>query len=110
MTPEDVVVLELSSFQLMDMQISPHIAVITNISPNHLDIHKSYEEYIEAKKNIFKSQNENDILVINYDNEITKEFKNEANGKVIYFSRKSKLDDGIIYDDEKIKKCKDKII
>lgn len=109
MTPEDVVVLELSSFQLMDMQISPHIAVITNISPNHLDIHKSYEEYIDAKKNIFKSQNENDILVINYDNEITKEFKNEANGKVIYFSRKSKLDDGIIYDDEKIKKCKDKV-
>ena len=109
MTPEDVVVLELSSFQLMDMQISPHIAVITNISPNHLDIHKSYEEYIEAKKNIFKSQNKNDILVINYDNEITKEFKNEANGKVIYFSRKSKLDDGIIYDDEKIKECKDKV-
>ena len=109
MTPEDVVVLELSSFQLMDMQISPHIAVITNISPNHLDIHKSYEEYIDAKKNIFKSQNENDILVINYDNEITKEFKNEAKGKVIYFSRKCKLDDGIIYDDEKIKKCKDKV-
>ena len=109
MTPEDVVVLELSSFQLMDMQISPHIAVITNISPNHLDIHKSYEEYIEAKKNIFKSQNKNDILVINYDNEITKEFKNEANGKVIYFSRKTKLDDGIIYDDEKIKECKDKV-
>ena len=109
MTPEDEVVLELSSFQLMDMQISPHIAIITNISPNHLDIHKSYEEYIEAKKNIFKSQNENDILVINYDNEITKEFKNEANGKVIYFSRKSKLDDGIIYDDEKIKECKDKV-
>lgn len=109
MTPEDVVVLELSSFQLMDMQISPHIAVITNISPNHLDIHKSYEEYIDAKKNIFKSQNENDILVINYDNEITKEFKNEANGKVIYFSRKTKLDDGIIYDYEKIKECKDKV-
>ena len=109
MTPEDVVVLELSSFQLMDMQISPHIAVITNISPNHLDIHKSYEEYIDSKKNIFNNQNENDILVINYDNEITKKFKDEAKGKVIYFSRKCKLDDGIIYDDEKIKKCKDKV-
>lgn len=109
MTPDDVVVLELSSFQLMNMQVSPHIAVVTNISPNHLDIHKSYEEYIDAKKNIFKSQNEDDILVINYDNEITKQFKNEAKGKVIYFSRKSKLEDGIIYDDEKIKECKDKV-
>lgn len=109
MTSEDVVVLELSSFQLMDMQVSPHIAVITNISPNHLDIHKSYEEYIDSKKNIFKNQNENDILVINYDNDITRELKKEAKGKVIYFSRKEKLDDGIIYDSEKIKECKDKV-
>ena len=109
MTPDDVVVLELSSFQLMDMQVSPHIAVITNIAPNHLDIHKSYEEYIDSKKNIFNNQNENDILVINYDNEITKKFKDEAKGKVIYFSRKCKLDDGIIYDDGKIKECKDKV-
>ena len=67
MTPDDMIVLELSSFQLMDMQISPHISVITNISPNHLDIHKSYEEYIDSKKNIFKYQNENDILVLNYE-------------------------------------------
>ena len=65
MTPEDIVVLELSSFQLMDMQVSPHISVITNISPNHLDIHKSYDEYIDSKKNIFKNQTEKDILVIN---------------------------------------------
>ena len=109
MTPEDIVVLELSSFQLMDMQVSPHIAVITNISPNHLDIHKSYEEYIDSKKNIFKSQNENDILVLNFDNNITREIKNEAKGKVIYFSRKEKLDNGIIYDCEKIKECKDNV-
>lgn len=105
MNPEDMVVLELSSFQLMDMQISPHIAVITNISPNHLDVHKSYEEYIESKKNIFKYQTENDILVINYDNEITKSFKDEAKGKVIYFSRKEKLDEGIICDNGVIKSC-----
>ena len=51
---EDILVLEISSFQLMDMEVSPNIAVITNISPNHLDIHKGYEEYVEAKKNIFK--------------------------------------------------------
>ena len=59
MTPDDIVVLELSSFQLMGMQVSPHISVITNITPNHLNIHSSYEEYIEAKKNIFKYQSEN---------------------------------------------------
>lgn len=109
MTPDDMVVLELSSFQLMDMQISPHIAVITNISPNHLDIHKSYEEYIEAKKNIFKYQTEKDILVINYDNEITKKFNTEAKGKTIYFSRKEKIDNGIIYDNGIIKSCEDKL-
>jgi len=88
MRPEDMVVLELSSFQLMDMQSSPHISVITNISPNHLDIHKSYEEYIEAKKNIFKYQNEDDILVINYDNTITS---------------------GVICDSGIIKSCEEKV-
>ena len=105
MKPEDMIVLELSSFQLMDMQSSPHISVVTNISPNHLDIHKSYEEYIEAKKNIFKYQTEDDILVINYDNTITKDFKAEARGKVIYFSRKQKLEDGVICDSGIIKSC-----
>lgn len=109
MRPEDVIVLELSSFQLMDMQISPHISVITNIAPNHLDIHKSYEEYIEAKKNIFKYQQENDILVLNYDNELTKSFRPEANGKAIYFSRKEKLENGIIYDNEMIKACSENL-
>ncbi len=103
MTPEDIVVLELSSFQLMGMEISPDISVITNISPNHLNIHKDYEEYIAAKKNIFKYQNENGILVINYDNEITKTFNSETKGKVIYFSSKTKLDDGFIVDDNIIK-------
>lgn len=74
MDERDIVVLELSSFQLMTMKISPNVAVVTNITPNHLDIHKSYEEYIESKMNIFKFQNENDLLVINYDNDITKKF------------------------------------
>ena len=58
MTPEDIVVLELRSFQLMNMQVSPQIAVMTNVTPNHLNIHKDYDEYIEAKKSIFKNQNE----------------------------------------------------
>lgn len=109
MTPEDIVVLELSSFQLMGMEISPDISVITNISPNHLNIHSSYEEYIEAKKNIFKYQNEDGIVVLNYDNVITKNAAKEANGKVVFFSSKNKLDDGIILDDDIIKECNDKL-
>ena len=109
MTPEDIVVLELSSFQLMGMSVSPDIAVITNITPNHLNIHKDYNEYIEAKKNIFKFQNENGILVLNNDNEITKGCKNEANGKVVFFSKKEKLDNGFIVDGDVIKECEDKV-
>ncbi len=89
----DYVVLELSSFQLMNMEISPKISVITNVSPNHLNVHSSYEEYINAKKNIFKHQGKDDIVVLNYDNEITRKCAAEANGKVVFFSSKHKLDD-----------------
>ena len=107
--PENIIILELSSFQLSDMDISPDISVVTNIYPDHLNVHKSYEEYRESKKNIFKHQSENGIVVLNYDNEFTREFAKEANGKVIFFSSKEKLDDGFIYDkaDGTIKYCKD---
>ena len=109
MRPEDVVVLELSSFQLMDMDISPMVSVITNVTPNHLNVHRSYEEYIDAKKNIFKSQNEKGIVVLNYDNDITRNFAKEVKGKTIFFSSREKLDNGYIYDreDEMIKYCED---
>lgn len=107
MQPEDIVVLELSSFQLMTMKQSPDIAVVTNVTPNHLDIHKSYEEYIEAKKNIFLNQNEDNTLVLNYDNEITKNFAKTAKSKVIFFSSKEKIENGVIYDDGIIKISED---
>ena len=107
--PEDIIVLELSSFQLMGMKISPDISAITNITPNHLNIHKDYQEYINSKKNIFKYQNEKGILVLNADNELTNACKNEANGKVIMFSSKQKLDNGYIVEDGIIKKCEDGI-
>ena len=110
MKPEDIIVLELSSFQLMEMKISPDIAAITNITPNHLNVHKDYQEYIDAKKNIFKYQNENGILVLNADNEITNSCKDEANGKVIMFSGKEKLENGFIVDtDGIIKECNEGI-
>ncbi len=104
---DDIVILELSSFQLMGMEISPDISVITNISPNHLDKHKDYQEYIDAKKNIFAFQDESEKVVLNYDNEITREFEKEADGKVQFFSSKAKLTDGVIYDNGIIKECVD---
>lgn len=107
MEKDSYVVLELSSFQLMTMKVSPKISVITNITPNHLDIHKSYDEYIEAKANIFKYQDETGLLVVNYDNEITRNLAKKANGKVIYFSSKEKIENGIIVDDKIIKKSED---
>ena len=107
--PEDIVVLELSSFQLMGMEISPNIGVITNITPNHLNIHKDYEEYIDAKKNILKYQNENDIVVLNYDNEITRNSAKETKAQIIFFSKEEKIDNGFIVDKRVIKECKDGI-
>ena len=109
MRPEDVIVLELSSFQLMTLKKSPDIAVITNVSPNHLDIHKSYEEYIESKENIYRYQKRDDVVVLNYDNEITREMANNAIGKVRFFSTKVKLEDGIIIDNRMIKLSEGKI-
>lgn len=100
MKEDDIVVLELSSFQLFDAKTSPQIAVITNISPNHLDIHKDYAEYINAKKNIFLHQNENNIVILNYDNEITRSFESEAKGKVRFFSTHNELTNGVELDDE----------
>ena len=109
MRPEDMLVLELSSFQLMGMEVSPNISIVTNITPNHLNIHKDYQEYIDAKKNIFKYQNENDYLVLNYDNEITRKCITQAKSKVTYFSSKKKLDNGFIVDNGIIKECEDGI-
>ena len=107
--PDDVVVLELSSFQLMGMEASPQTAVVTNVTPNHLDIHYDYQEYIDAKKNIYRYQNEDGVLILNYDNKITKKMKKEAKGKVIYFSSKTKLDDGYIVEENAVKECENKL-
>jgi len=106
MKPEDIVVLELSSFQLMGMKVSPDISVVTNMYPDHLNIHSSYEEYQQAKKNIFLHQNENGVVILNYDNEITRKFADEVKSNLVYFSSLQKLKNGYVYDrkDETIKR------
>ena len=95
MVEEDYAVLELSSFQLMTMDQSPHIAVVTNISPNHLDYHHTMEEYVQAKKNIFLHQSPEDRLILNFDNPGARSMASEAVCPVTWFSRKWQLDEGV---------------
>ena len=95
MKPEDIAVLELSSFQLMTMTHSPHIAVVTNLAPNHLDVHKDFREYIDAKENIFTHQSAEDIAVFNADNSYTLEEAGRAVGRARLFSRQKELEDGV---------------
>ncbi len=95
---EDFVVLELSSFQLQIIGISPDISVITNISPNHLDYHKDMQEYTWAKANIFKYHNSGSKLVINKDNDVTASFEGTQPGSVMLFSRQGKCSGAYLQD------------
>lgn len=100
MKKEDFAVVELSSFQLMDMERSPQRALITNLAPNHLDIHKDMQEYVDAKKNIFRFQSADGMLVLNADNAITAGFR--GNGETRFFSRRERTncvweENGVIY-------------
>lgn len=99
-SPDDVAVVELSSFQLISMRTSPHIAVVTNLSPNHLDMHTDMQEYVDAKKNIFLHQNGFSRTVLNYDNDITRSFIPETRGDTMLFSRKAKLSRGAFINDD----------
>ncbi len=99
MTPSDCVVLELSSFQLMDLHHSCHIAVVTNLAPNHLDVHRDMQEYIDAKKHIWQYQTEKDVLILNRDNEITEGFAKESRANIRRFSRTEEVQDGVYFKD-----------
>ena len=88
MKKADFAVVELSSFQLMDMRRSPCRAVITNLAPNHLDVHKDMQEYIDAKRNIYDFQDENGLLILNADNDITAGMMGK--GTTRFFSRQGK--------------------
>lgn len=84
----DVAVVELSSFQLISMRQPPDVAVVTNVAPNHLDVHKDMEEYIDAKKNLILHQNAFSRTVLNADNDITKGMEPLVRGSLSWFSRK----------------------
>ncbi len=102
MLATDYAVLELSSFQLMTMKHSPHIAVVTNLAPNHLDVHRDMAEYVAAKENIFRHQSGEDVAVFNADNAITAEQSRRAPGRARLFSRQGEVADGVFLRGEDI--------
>ncbi|MBQ6718597.1 MAG: UDP-N-acetylmuramoyl-L-alanine--D-glutamate ligase [Clostridia bacterium] len=93
-TADDFVVAELSSFQLISMRKSPDVAVVTNVAPNHLDVHKDMDEYVEAKKNILLHQNAFSRTVLNRDNDITEAFRKDVRGQSLGFSMSRRLNNG----------------
>lgn len=94
MHSEDITVLELSSFQLHSMRCKPHVAVITNLTPNHLDKHKDFQDYIDAKRQIYLEQDENDKLVLNRGDEHSPYYESFAHSRVCWFSDREPVDDG----------------
>lgn len=99
---DDCAVVELSSFQLISMRKSPDIAVVTNLAPNHLDIHKDMQEYIDSKKNIILHQNAFSKAVLNLDNEITNGFSDSVRGQLAKFSVKENVSNGAFLDGDTI--------
>ena len=98
-TANDAAVVELSSFQLTNMTQSPHVAVVTNVAPNHLDWHTDMQEYIDAKRNLIAHQSENNRAVLNLDNTTTVEFVDDCQAPVWQFSRKEKVARGCWLDE-----------
>ena len=92
--PQDFAVVELSSFQLISMRQSPEIAVVTNVTPNHLDHHKDMQEYIDAKRNILLYQNEHGKAVLGYENQVTRAMAADVKGTYKWFTRFSVVDNG----------------
>ena len=105
--PQDCLLLELSSFQLDGLAYSPHGALLTNLTENHLDLHLTMENYVQAKQNIYRHQKSVDFLVLNYDDPLTRAMAKEALGRVYYFSLQEPvypgaylLGEDLIYEDE----------
>lgn len=106
----DYAVVELSSFQLISMSKSPDVSVVTNVTPNHLDVHKDMEEYIEAKRNIVKFQNADNVTVLNYSNDITRSFAEDLFSEVRFFNKESgihRTNEAIYFGDTKVLDIKD---
>ena len=100
---DDVVVAEVSSFQLETTDsFCPHLALILNLTPDHLDRHGDMAGYLAAKAKIFANQKDSDYLVLNYDDETLRGLESQSRGKVIFFSQQHKLEEGVYLDGEEI--------
>lgn len=97
--PQDAVVMELSSFQLEVLDQSPHVAAVLNLSPNHLDRHESMDDYVAAKSNIVRFQTEEDYVVLNADQKLTRELSEICRGQTVLFSRQGRVDRGAFLED-----------
>lgn len=107
--PESVVVAEMSSFQLETIHtFCPKVSAVLNITPDHLNRHHTMEAYIEAKKNIFRNQTEEDTCVLNYEDEVTRKFGENTKAKVLYFSSRRKLERGVYLEGNRIMCCMEK--
>lgn len=93
-TPEAVAVVELSSFQLISMRVSPKVAVVTNVTPNHLDHHKDMQEYINAKRNILLWQVPPCRAVLGFENDISRGMQKDCKGEQVWFTRLHDTDKG----------------
>lgn len=98
MGEDDYVVAELSSFQLISMRKGADIAVVTNVAPNHLDVHKDMDEYVDAKKNVLIHQNAFSRTVLNFNDEITRGFTPDVRGQLMYFSMENEVQNGAYLD------------
>ena len=106
-SPDDVAVLELSSFQLHSMKCRPQVAVITNLSPNHLDKHSDFQDYMDAKSNVFLNQKETDRLILNFDDPHTEHFRSQAvTSRISYFSDSSPIPEGCLCENGILKRLK----
>ena len=103
LSEEDVVVAEVSSFQLETIDtFAPHLALMINLTPDHLDRHGNMEHYLACKANIFANQTEQDYLILNYDDEALRPLAGQSKGKVCFFSQQHILEEGVYLDDNQV--------
>jgi UDP-N-acetylmuramoylalanine--D-glutamate ligase len=100
--PDDLIVLELSSFQLKLLEVSPRVAAVLNVTPNHLDVHPSMDDYVWSKENIVRYQSDDDWAVFGADNDVTQLMAERAPGQIMFFSASRPVPRGAFLDGDRL--------